>query len=461
MRSAAGTVSTRNSKAADPAASGCADGRRVGFHTFGCKLNQVETEALASSFKSQGFSIVSAEDEAEAYIVNTCTVTARADHKARALIRGLARRRPRALLLVTGCSAQLEAAALEALAPNIVVVPQAEKSRLLDLPGILRSAKGLPGAAQTGEALHHGGPADPFALAAKALTFHTRAFLKIQDGCDAWCTYCRVPAARGPSQSLPMTEVVARAAALEADGHREIVITGVNISAWKEGALRLPDLLRAILQATGKTRIRLSSLEPDAITTDLGQVLAHERICPHFHLPVQSGSNTILGAMKRRYAIERVAEGVSLLRAVKDDPFIAADLIVGFPGETVEDFDATRRLVDVLGFSALHIFPFSARPGTAAAALHPMVPERIRSQRAHELASVSRGRRLAYARAWIGREVDVLLENSAKGRLLGTSGNYLKVSVAGAPNGASGRLARVEISAAEPSCTGVFLSFRP
>ncbi len=257
-----------------------------------------------------------------------------------------------------------------------------------------------------------------------------------------------------------MAEVVARAAALESTGHREIVITGVNISAWEEGTFRLPDLLRSILEATRKARIRLSSIEPDAITPELGSVLGHERLCPHFHLPVQSGSNAILGAMKRRYTIERVAEAVSLLRAVRDDPFIAADLIVGFPGETVEDFDATRRAVDVLQFSALHTFPFSARPGTAAATLRPMVPERVRYQRARELASVSRLHGIAYARAWIGREVDVLFEEGVEGRLLGTSGNYLKVAVEGAPRGAVGRLAQVEISAAEPSCQGVFLTLR-
>ena len=402
---------------------------------------------------------MSADQDAEAYIVNTCTVTARADHKARALIRGLARSRPDALLLVTGCSAQLEGAALASLAKNIIVVPQAEKSMLLDLPRILEEARGPTSSAETRTELRKGNPPDPFAFTVKELSFHSRAFLKIQDGCDSWCSYCRVPQARGPSISLGAAEVVRRAAKFESDGYRELVITGVNISAWNEGSLRLPDLLRELLSGTQQSRIRLSSLEPESITTDLGRVLSEDRICPHFHIPVQSGSDVILEAMKRRYSIGRIAEGVSLLRAVKDTPFIAADVIVGFPGETEEDFDGTRCMVRALGFSALHIFPFSARPGTAAAALRPMIPERIRYQRARELAGIAREQSEAYVRSWVGKEVEVLFEKGKDDRLHGISGNYLKVDVERAPNDAWGRLARVKITAARPACTAEFLTF--
>jgi threonylcarbamoyladenosine tRNA methylthiotransferase MtaB len=461
MPCAAEIASTRSSRAAEACGSAITGSRerRVGFHTFGCKLNQYETEAIASALKGQGFSIVPADEEAEAYIVNTCTVTARADHKARALIRGLARSRPDALLLVTGCSAQLEAASLASLAANIVIVPQVEKSRLLDLPRILKDARGARSAAETGAELRRGSAPDPFALTVKEMSFHTRAFLKVQDGCDSWCSYCRVPPARGPSVSLGAAEVVRRASRLESDGYRELVITGVNISAWKDGSLRLPDLLRSILEGTEKARIRLSSLEPESLTTDLCRILSHDRVCPHFHIPVQSGSNAILEAMKRRYRIERVGEGISLLRSVKERPFVAADIIVGFPGETEQDFDATRRAVRALGFSALHTFPFSTRPGTAAAALRPMIPERIRYQRARELASIARGQSEAYAHSWIGEMVEVLFEKGEGGLAHGISGNYLKVAVAGAPNDARGKLARVMITAARPACRGKFLAF--
>jgi threonylcarbamoyladenosine tRNA methylthiotransferase MtaB len=404
---------------------------------------------------------VTADADAEAYVVNTCTVTSRADHKARALIRGLARRRPDALLLVTGCSAQLEAATLAQLSPNIVIVPQPEKSRLLDLPLILEEAGSARSAAETKAQLFNGMPPDPFALKMKELSFHTRAFLKVQDGCDSWCSYCRVPQARGPSTSLSSREALLRASALELAGYSELVITGVNISAWKEGSRRLPDLVRDLLEGTTRTRIRLSSLEPESITAELCRVLSHERVCPHFHIPVQSGSDAVLASMKRRYAIPRVEESVALLRSVKEAPFIAADFIVGFPGETEADFDATRRTARTLEFAALHTFPFSARPGTAASVLRPVIPERIRSQRARVLAGIARGQSESYARSWVGREVDVLFEPGKDGRARGVSGNYLKVEVDGVPDHATGRLARVSITAARPACTGKFLAFCP
>ncbi|MCX7040331.1 MAG: tRNA (N(6)-L-threonylcarbamoyladenosine(37)-C(2))-methylthiotransferase MtaB [Spirochaetes bacterium] len=348
---------------------------RVGFHTFGCKLNQYETEALASPLRSQGFTVVSARQEAEVYIVNTCTVTSRADHKARAFIRGLARAHPQSLLVVTGCSAQLEAESLGSLAGNVVVVGQSEKAVLLDLPRFLEQTRGARGRPS-------GGVTDPFALHASEPTFHTRAFLKIQDGCDSRCAYCRVPLARGPSVSLALDEAVRRACELEQRGCREIVLTGVNISAWHSAGQGLDGLLLSLPAATRQPRLRLSSLEPEALSQDLAAVLAEPRICPHFHLSVQSGSDAVLSRMKRRYRAEKVREGAALLRAAKGAPFLAADILVGFPGETEEDHAATRRLIEDVRFSALHVFPFSPRPGTAAAQFKPRVPERIRDARA-------------------------------------------------------------------------------
>jgi threonylcarbamoyladenosine tRNA methylthiotransferase MtaB len=427
---------------------------RVGFHTFGCKLNQYETEALASPLRSQGFTVVSARQDAEVYVVNTCTVTSRADHKARAFIRGLARAHPQALLIVTGCSAQLEAESLASLAGNVVVVGQSEKAVLLDLPRFLEQARGASGRPA-------GAGTDPFALHAGEPSFHTRAFLKIQDGCDSWCAYCRVPLARGSSVSLEEGEVIRRARELEQRGCREIVLTGVNISAWRSEGRGLVDLLRTLLTETLQPRLRLSSLEPEAISQDLAAVLAEPRICPHFHLPVQSGSDTVLGRMKRRYGAEKVREGAALLRAAKGAPFLAADILVGFPGETEEDHAATRRLIEEVQFSALHVFPFSPRPGTAAASFKPRVPERVRDARARELGELSRRLSAGYAQAWLGAEVEVLLEKRLGADAEGTAENYLKVTVQGIPPGdARGRIARARISACEQKCVGEFLGFR-
>jgi len=342
---------------------------KVGFHTFGCKLNQFETEALASALRSQGCFIVTAEQPADAYVVNTCTVTAKADHKARALVRSLARLHPGSTVVVTGCSAQVEARRLAALGRNVVVVPQDRKDRLLDLPRLIAAEGDLPGSFV--REVSRSGASDPFALRAGSSSFHARAFLKIQDGCDGACAYCRVPLARGGSVCLDVEEVIRRATHLEASGFREIVLTGVNVSRYQSHGVDLGKLLRAVLSATVRARLRISSLEPEAVSQALAAELAHPRVCPHFHLPVQSGSDEVLRGMRRRYTSTRVREAVSTLKQVKPDPFVACDLMTGYPGEGAAEFDLTRALVEEAGFAALHVFPFSPRPGTPAASLLP------------------------------------------------------------------------------------------
>jgi threonylcarbamoyladenosine tRNA methylthiotransferase MtaB len=436
---------------------------RVAFHTFGCKLNQFETEALASSFLSQGFVVVPADQDADTYVVNTCTVTSRADHKARSLIRSLARAHPRAPLLVTGCSAETESEVLSGLADNIVLVPQSMKSRFLGLPKILVEAAdaGVDPHARLIAALQSDLPPDPFALNMTAAAFHTRAFLKIQDGCDCRCAYCRVPLARGRSVSLATEEVLGRAAALEEQGRREIVLTGVNISAWRASGTGLPGLLRQLLRCTSRARIRLTSIEPESITPELVEVLTEPRICQHFHIPVQSGSDDVLARMRRRYAAGRVLDGVRRLREARDDPFIAADVIVGFPGETEAEFGKTREMVKSLEFVALHVFPFSPRPGTPAASMKPVVPERIRRERVTELSTTAGNLSDSYAHRWVGREVEVLLEGRPGARAHGVSGNYLKVIVNGVPENAAwpGRMVRAVISSAGRTCIARFNGF--
>ncbi len=446
---------------------------RIGFHTFGCKLNQYETEALAFSFRREGFSVVSVHEDADVYIINTCTVTARADHKARAMIRGIAGKRPNAMVAVTGCSAQLEVQALSALGPNVIVIPQTEKSRLLELPLYLNriQAGGSvgqeppvldPAAYRRFIAESGSGTADIFRFEAPRQSFHTRAFLKVQDGCDFRCAYCRVPLARGPSASLELREVLRRAADLERLGFREIVLTGVNLFSYACGNAGLRDLLKALLEGTRGVRLRLSSIEPQAVTEDLAAVLAHERICPHFHLPVQSGSDQELSRMGRRYASAQVVRAVDLLRSVKENPFLAADIIVGFPGQTQADFKETQRLLKALEFSALHVFPFSPRPGTAAADMSGRVPERIRDSRAAALGNLSRELSRAYRESWIGREVEVLLESGEKTSARacrGVSSNYLKVEVDGIPDGmdARGKMIIARIRHGGMTCLGGFV----
>jgi threonylcarbamoyladenosine tRNA methylthiotransferase MtaB len=438
---------------------------RIGFHTLGCKLNQYETEALASSFRGQGHVVVGSEEDAEAYIINTCTVTGRADHKSRAVVRSLSRKHPASLLIVTGCSAQLEAQALSSLGENILIVPQSSKGELLALAERIAQAADIrEGLAQLREGST---PAarDPFAFRVNRLSFHTRAFLKVQDGCDAWCAYCRVPLARGPSRSLGVDEVVRRAAELECLGHREIVITGVNISSYHSGDVLLPRLIAEVISATHHARIRLSSLEPESLTEELAHSLSHDRVCAHFHIPVQSGSDSVLARMRRRYRIARVVEGVRLLRAAKEAPFVAADFIVGFPGETAEEHAETSRLIETLRFAALHVFPFSPRPGTAAARLRPPVPQRVRDERARELGAASRALLDSYSRGWLGKEVHVLIEADPWQRTArvahGVSGNYLKVMVEDVPSAEKlrGRVIRARLTRHGEVCKAAFLGF--
>jgi threonylcarbamoyladenosine tRNA methylthiotransferase MtaB len=361
---------------------------------------------------------------------------------------------------VTGCSAALEASSLAGLSPHVVIVPQERKDALLGLADVLRAAADP---LERARALRgdDGRPADPFAYDVDSPSFRTRAFLKIQDGCDCSCSYCRVPLARGAAVSLGAEEVIRRARAVQDRGTGEIVLTGVNVSAWRGDDGGLAVLLRRLLSEVPGPRYRVSSLEPDALSEELCAALGAPGICPHFHLPVQSGSDPVLRAMKRRYTAGKVIEGVQRLRALGGDPFIAADLIAGYPGETPEDFARTAALARDAGFAALHVFPFSARPGTAAEHLLPRVPERVRTERVAELSRLSAELASAYAARWAGREVEVLLERRGARGVLGTSANYLRVETTGVPPGErfSGRRARVVLGASVPAISGRFVSF--
>jgi threonylcarbamoyladenosine tRNA methylthiotransferase MtaB len=289
----------------------------VGFHTLGCKLNQYETESLAEAFQREGFTVHPVNAAAPLYIINSCTVTSKSEQKARRIIRGLARAETEPLVVVTGCYAQVDADGIAGLAENVVVHPQAEKAVLLQLPRFIADNPGFSRSSGAMKKeyfsrfllLHRTDLTDPFDFHVRSFSFHSRAFLKIQDGCDGGCAYCRVPLARGPSVSLAADRVVERFRALEAAGYREIVLTGVNISAYRSPGDDLNSLLQCLLADTTDARIRLSSLEPECIDEALTKTLENARICAHFHLPIQSGSDRILSAMKRRYNAARVIRG--------------------------------------------------------------------------------------------------------------------------------------------------------
>ena len=453
---------------------------KAAFYTLGCKLNQSESEALVSSFDNRGFLISKVSDHADVYIVNSCTVTTKAEQKARRMIRKFARENNGSVVLVTGCYAQVEPEEIENLEKNVFVVSMDRKHTLLNLPDAIREGEshGLSLLEIISEFLDDSRgreivSEDRFKFDASSFTDHARAYLKIQDGCDNNCAYCRVTIARGDSVSLSLGEVLARALKLEAAGYREVILTGVNITDYRDPENpdnRLAALVRALSSALQTVRIRLSSLEPDMIDDDLVQAVSHSAVVPHFHIPIQSGSDSVLEKINRHYTSEKVVEAVGLLRSVKKDPFIAGDLIVGLPGETEEDFNNSYNLIEKLGLSQLHLFPYSPRPGTALYTANNRVPERITGERASHIRQLTSDLYKQYLERWNGREVEVILEKyieSGSGKAClastwsGLSENYLHVSLKGLGNDISyrGKLVKCRINSVDSGIECEFIDF--
>ncbi|MCK5674781.1 MAG: tRNA (N(6)-L-threonylcarbamoyladenosine(37)-C(2))-methylthiotransferase MtaB [Spirochaetales bacterium] len=457
---------------------------KAAFYTLGCKLNQSESEALVSSFDSRGFLVSKVSEHADLYIVNSCTVTTKAEQKARRMIRKFARENPEAIILVTGCYAQVEPSEIKDLDDNVFVVSMDKKHTLLDLPDAVREgeAHGFSLLEIVSDFLDNSSDRDVnaedrFNFDTASFTNHARAYLKIQDGCNNNCSYCRVTIARGDSVSLDLKEVVARAVKLESAGYREVILTGVNITDYRDPENpenKLPALVRALTSALKTVRIRLSSLEPDMIDEDLANAVSHKVVVPHFHIPIQSGSDSILEKINRHYSADRVVAAVNLLRSVKKDPFIAADIIVGLPGEAEVDFNDSYNLIEKLQLSQLHLFPYSPRPGTALYSAKNRVPERITGERTSRIRELTSGLYKKYLERWVGRDIEVILEKyiepgSGKACLASTnanfwsglSENYLHVSVKGLRNDISyrGKLVKCRINSIENGIECEFIDF--
>ncbi|MDC7224338.1 MAG: tRNA (N(6)-L-threonylcarbamoyladenosine(37)-C(2))-methylthiotransferase MtaB [Spirochaetales bacterium] len=406
---------------------------KAAFHTFGCRLNQLETEALADAFRHARFEIVPLSEEALVYVINTCTVTSKSEQKARGIIRRLNRDFPRAVVIVTGCYAQMEEALIDSLGHNVFAVPLREKDLIQDFALYLMNRPEEEGEElleDTKNWFRDNGRLDDraearFRFVPDDFTFHTRAFLKIQDGCDNSCAYCRVTLARGASVSLEWNEVIKRVRTLEEKGFAEVTLTGVNIDSYRSDKKDLAALLALLLEKTDSIRLRLSSLDPDTFTPELARVVSHERVCPYFHLSVQSGSDRVLREMDRSYGAQEVIRAVELLRQTKENPFISADIIVGFPGETEENFEETLTLMKTARFARAHVFPYSPRPGTAAFDRDDAVQESVITERTAQLRDVMARSQNNYARSWEGKELHVIWEKEQGDYLIGLSGNYL------------------------------------
>lgn len=402
---------------------------RIAIYTLGCKVNQYETQAMEQELTRRGHEIVPFDSAADAYIVNTCSVTAVSDKKSRQMIRRCRKRNERAVVAACGCYVQThsdEAAGLDL----DLIAGTGDRMAFLDL--LEQAAREKEPLTLLDDALRR---REFEVLPAGGMAERTRAMLKVEDGCVNFCTYCIIPYARGPVRSLPKAEAVAQTRRLREEGYRELVFTGIEISGWghdlKNGET-LIDLLEAVSEAAGDMRLRLGSLEPRTITEDFCRRAARlSNLCPHFHLSMQSGCDDTLRRMNRKYDTARFYESVALLRQYFDRPAVTTDLITGFPGETEEEFAQTLAFIEKCGFAAMHIFPYSVRPGTKAAAMPDQCTAAVKEQRAARAAETAERMKQSYLHGCIGQTYPVLFEQEKNGLYLGHAPNYCQVGVRG------------------------------
>ena len=397
---------------------------KVAIYTLGCKVNQYETQAMEQSLRSRGHEIVDFSDAADAYVVNTCSVTAVRDQKSRQIIHRAKKQHPEAVVAVCGCYSQTHAEEVGRLEVDLIA-GTGDRTGFLDL---LEQAVGEK---RHIEAIDQSFERRVFeVLPAGGMASRTRAMLKVEDGCVNFCTYCIIPYARGPVRSAPLETAVTQAAQLAAEGYREIVLTGIEISSWgrdlKNGK-SLIDLLEAICAAVPGVRVRLGSLEPRTITEEFcRRAAALPNLCPQFHLSMQSGCDATLKRMNRKYDTARFYESVELLNRFFDRPAVTTDLITGFPEETEEEFAQTLDFIRRCGFAQMHIFPYSVRPGTPAAKMRQN-PKAVKEERAHRAAAVAAEMHRAYLEGCVGRVYPVLFEQPKNGRFSGHAPNYMEV----------------------------------
>ena len=402
---------------------------KVAIYTLGCKVNQYETQAMEQTLRARGHEVVPFSQEADAYVVNTCSVTAVSDQKSRQVIHRVKKQHPDAVVAVCGCYSQTHADDVRALGVDLL-------SGTGDRQGFLDLLEEAVVQRRPIEALDRSFDRRIFeVLPAGGMTERTRAMLKVEDGCVNFCTYCIIPYARGPVRSLPLETAVEQTVQLCREGYQEIVLTGIEISSWgrdlKTGE-SLIDLMEAVCRAAGPVRIRLGSLEPRTITEDFcRRASALPNLCPQFHLSLQSGCDETLRRMNRKYDTARYVQSVELLNQYFEHPAITTDLITGFPEETEEEFSETLSFLERCGFAQMHIFPYSIRPGTPAADM-PQVPKAVKEERAHRAAQVAAGLHRKYLEGCVGRTYPVLFEQPRDGRYFGHAPNYMEVLVDGA-----------------------------
>jgi threonylcarbamoyladenosine tRNA methylthiotransferase MtaB len=431
---------------------------RVAFFTLGCKLNSYETESLRGVFHQHQYDVVDFDQPAEYYVINTCAVTGRAESDARQLIRSATKKNPAARVIVTGCYAQRDAEALAAMPEVALVVGNGEKTQLFRLfeDSLRTAADG--GKIFTSHILKNQ-PTEQFSFGASGdiavASPFTRATIKVQDGCDDFCSFCIIPHLRGKSVSRPVAALLEHARGLAAAGYKEIDLTGVHTGAYGEDLdppSTLLSMLGQLVRVEGIERIRLNSIEPATVSDELLDfIAASPKICKHLHICLQSGDDEILRRMRRHYDVASYERLIAKVMARMPECGLGSDLLVGFPGETEAHFEQTCRVVERLPYSYLHVFSYSARPGTPAAKYQDQVHPAAKKERSQRLRQLGQAKKKAFAARFLGRELAILLEgkrDKARRLLSGLTENYLRVHV-DAPEAFVNRLVPVRLVAVE------------
>ncbi len=381
---------------------------KIALDSIGCKLNQAEMQLLARQLADAGYKLVAPDDEADIYILNTCTVTHIADRKCRNWLRQARLRNPEALLVAIGCYSERARDELRRIEGVNLVLGNEQKSDLLKI----LSESGYGGSTGVNE---------------ETAASRTRAFIKVQDGCNSFCSYCIVPLVRGREKSVLADEVIREVERRVADGFKEVVITGTEIGSYHHDGVNLKGLLERILAETGVTRLRLSSLQPQEVTPEFISLWHDGRLCRHFHLSLQSGSDSVLKRMKRRYSAGEYEQAVALIRKALPEAAITTDVIAGFPRETDEEFRESYEFCKRMEFARIHVFSYSPRPGTEAAQMRPRVPDKVKKQRSQQMLALGEESSANFHQRFAGRTMPVLWEQQTDGIWSGLTDNYIRV----------------------------------
>ena len=418
--------------------------RTIAFHTLGCKVNQYDTQAMEELLNAAGYQSVPFPSDADVYLLNTCTVTGSGDKKSLQLARRIRREHPESKLILCGCMAQLQGAQLMDTGADLIIGTQHRGEIVSLLNQVISEGRPLCAVEPLPEKMIF----EPLTISRQSE--HTRAVLKIQEGCRNRCSYCIIPTVRGPIRSRCPEDIRAEAERLAAAGFREIVLTGIHLSSWGQDfgdPLTLIDAIRLLQDQDGILRIRLGSLEPTIATPEFASALrGMSKICPQFHLALQSGSDSVLRRMRRRYNTEMYLEAAANLRAVFPHAALTTDILTGFPGETVEEFEETVEIIRKVGFSRIHVFPYSPRPGTPASEMPGQLTDTVKQDRCRRLIRLGQTIARQWLETWVGRESELLPEEMVDGCWEGYTPEYIRIRLRPEDACISGHPCRIRIT---------------